>query len=393
MKQTPSHRSRLRVLYCILDNRVGGPHHLALTVARQLRQYGIETSFLTGRKTDDAWRPSDATVFQLAHIQCVQRRSPLLNLARFFCFLPYNLLKLRQIIRARDIAIVHIDGVTNFVPALAAGLTRTPIVWLYNDHLPGPLKKLLLPLVTALATVVIVQGEKLKEARTGDSPRLYGKTTVRYSTVDTRRFDPEKYSPEQREQLKRELGVGPDCAVIGMVGNLNRFKGHTYFIQAAKRIKEAVGSVRFLIVGRKLDTDPDCWEQLQRLTAEIGLEDDIVFTGFRNDTAAVMAILDVFVLASVLESCPVVVLEAMAMTVPVVATDVGAVSELVVDGEVGLVVPARDADAIAQAVLGHLADPQRARRMAEAARKRVETEFSVDRIGQQQRRIYEDLER
>jgi glycosyltransferase involved in cell wall biosynthesis len=278
------------------------------------------------------------------------------------------------------------------VPALAARWTRTPIVWLYNDHLPGPLKRLLLPLVTALATIVIVQGEKLKEARTSDNPKLYSKTTVLHSSVDTHRFDPDKYTSEQRDKLKRELGLGPGCAVVGIVGNLNRFKGHTYFLQAAKRIKEATGSVKFLIVGRRLDTDPGCWEQLQQLTAENGLEDDIVYTGFRDDTAAVMAILDVFVLASVLESCPVVVLEAMAMKVPVVATDVGAVSELVVDGQTGFVVPPRSAEAIAEAVLTCLKMPEETvETMTSAARQRVETKFDVDHISERQKHIYEEL--
>jgi len=343
MTQTPNHNPRLSVLYCILDNRVGGPHRLALTVARQLRQDGIETAFLVGRKTEETWQPDGARVFQLKCIQCFQRRRPLLNLVCFLSWLPWNMLRIWRIIGSNRIDIVHIDGVTNFLPALAARLTRTPVVWLYNDHLLGPLKRLLLPLLTALSTVVIVQGEKLKESRTGDTPKLHRKTTVLYSSADTHRFDPDRYSGAQRERLKRQLGIPPDCAVVGMVGNVNRFKGYTYFVQAAKRIKETTGPVKFLVVGRKLGTDGGYWEQLQQLTRQEGLEDDIIYTGFREDTAAVMAILDVFVLASVLESCPLVVLEAMAMQVPVVATDVGAVSELVLDGQTGTGVPASDA--------------------------------------------------
>jgi len=381
-----------RVLYCILDNRFGGPHRRSLSIAQTLRGHGIETLFLLGHKSGPAWQPDTFPVWPLKHLQCFKRRHPLVNLVQFCCFLPYNLWRIRRLIKSHGITVVHVDGVTNFVPALAAGLSRTPVVWLYNDHLPGPLKRLLLPLVTALSTVVIVQGEKLKESRTADNPKLYGKTTVLHSGVDTHRFDPDKYPSEQREKLKRELGLGPDGAVVGIVANLNRFKGHTYFIQAAKRIKEAKGSVKFLIVGRKLDTDPGCWEQLQQLTAKNGLEDDIIYTGFRDDTAAVMAILNVFVLASVLESCPVVVLEAMAMKVPVVATDVGAVSELIIDGQTGFVVPPRDGEAISQAVQACLQMPEETlETMTSAARRRVETKFDIDHIAEKQRRLYEEL--
>jgi len=382
----------MKVLYCILDNRFGGPHRRAHGIALRLRKQGIETLFLTGRKTDDVWQPPGTTVFHLKHIQCFQRRWPLWNLLRFIVWLPWSVYKIRRVIRSQGIDIVHIDGVTNFVPSLAARLTRRPIVWLYNDHLVGPLKRLLRPLLTAFSTVVLVQGEKLKEIRTGDNPKLHAKTTVLHSCVELGRFNPAEYSGRQKEQLRRELGIPDDCAVIGTVGNVNRFKGCAYFIQAAREIKEVHGSVKFLIVGRQLDTDPGYWEQLQQLTRENGLEDDIIYTGFREDIAAVMAILDVFVLASILESCPLVVLEAMAMRVPVVATDIGAVSELIIDGQTGTVVPAHDASALAEAALAYLKMPVTERAgITQAARQRVETEFSADRIAQQQEHIYKTL--
>ena len=384
----------LKVLYCILDNRFGGPHRRAHDIALRLREYDVETLFLTGRKTDDVWQPDDVTVFHLKHLQWFRRRRPLWNLIRFVCWLPHNVLRICRLIRSHGISIVHVDGVTNLVPALAARWTGTPLVWLYNDHLPGLLQRLLLPLVTALSTIVIVQGERLKEARTGARPRLHHKTTVLYSSVDPRRFDPERYPAEQKDRLRRDLGIPPECALVGMVGNLNRFKGHTYFLQAARRIKEQRKAVKFLIVGRRLDTDTDYWEHLQRLTAASGLQEDVKYTGFRSDVAALMAILDVFVLASVLESCPGVVLEAMAMRVPVVATDVGAVSELVLDGRTGLVVPPHDAEAIAQAVLAYLVMPkEQVRNVTDAARKRVESTFAVDIMAPQQYQVYERVSR
>ncbi len=382
----------MKVLYCILDNRFGGPHRRAYGVSLRLRRHDIETIFLTGRKTNDVWQPDGVTVFQLKHIQCFQRRWSFLNLVRFICWLPYNVLRIGRIIRSNGIGIVHVDGVTNFVPALAAAVTRTPVVWTYNDHLPPAFERLLLPLVTRLSAVVIVQGEKLKEQRTRGNSRLHTKTTVLYSGVDPVEFDPDRYSPQQKDQIKRELGIPSDCAVVGIIGNLNRLKGHAYYIQAAAEIRETVQSVKFLIVGRRLDTDPGYWEQLQRLTAEGGLENDIVYAGFQSDIPAVMAIMDVFVLASVLESCPAVVLEAMAMKVPVVATDVGAVAEMVENGRSGTVVPVGDADAIAEAVVGCLTGPpEQVNAMTDAARKRVEALFTIDRIACRQKHIYQGV--
>jgi len=390
MKHASENEPRLKVLYCILDSRFGGPHRLAQTTGRQLRDHGVETFFLLGQKSQDVWHPEGFQTYACRHIQCFTRRHPLWNLVSFCCFLPANLLRIRQIIRSNGIGIVHVDGITNFVPALVAWLTGTPIVWHYNDHLPDPLRWLLLRMVRALASAVIVQGERLREVRTGHDPRLHAKTVVLYPGIDLRDFDPIRSDPHARAELRRELGVPVDSPLIGMIGNLNRFKGHAYFLQAARRIKEQVKTAKFVVVGRKLDTDPGYWEQMQQLTADCGLKDDVIYTGFRDDAAAILSILDVFVLSSILESCPNVVLEAMAMQVPVVATDVGAVSEMVVQGQTGFVIPARDAEAMARAVLTCLTMPkEQVRILTEAGRKRVENTFAVDIMARQQYQVYQ----
>lgn len=384
----------MKVLYCILDNRCGGPHRRAHQTALRLREDGIETVFLVGYKGGQTWRPDGFQAFVFPRIQCFMRSAPVRNFLRFWWSLPRNLWRMRRIIKSHGIDIVHVDGVTNFVPALAAGLSGVPIVWLYNDPVPGPLRPLLLSLVTSLSAVVVVQSEKLKESRAGDRPRLYAKTTVLHSGVDIRTFDPDRYGPQQKDRTKRDLGIPSDCVVVGTIGNLNYLKGHAYFIRAARRIKETVGSVRFLVVGRKLDTDPGYWKRLQRLTAENGLEDDLIYAGFQSDVPSILAVMDVFVLASILESCPMVVLEAMAMKVPVVATDVGAVAEMVENGRSGTVVPVGDADAIARAAADYLTQPpERVRAVTDAARKRVEAAFALDRIACRQKHLYDAVNR
>jgi glycosyltransferase involved in cell wall biosynthesis len=392
MKQASDHERRIRVLYCILDSRFGGPHRLAQTAGRQLRAYGVETFFLLGQKSQDLWHPDGFEAVACRHIQCFMRRHCLRSFAAFCVWLPANLRTIRRLIRSHDIDIVHIDGITNFVPALAARLTRTPVVWHYNDHLPNPFKWLLLRLVKALAATVIVQGARLREARTGSDAKLAGKTVVLYPGIDLREFDPQRYDSPARARLREELGIPGDVPLVGMIGNMNRFKGHAYFIRAAQRIKEQVKTAKFVVVGRKLDTDPDYWEQMQQLVAECGLKEDLIFAGFREDAAAILSILDVFVLSSVLESCPNVVLEAMAMEVPVVATDVGAVSEMVLQGRTGFVAPPHDDAALAQGVLACLTMPkEQVRNMVTAARKRVENAFGADIMARQQYRVYERI--
>jgi glycosyltransferase involved in cell wall biosynthesis len=383
---------QVRVLYCILDNRCGGPHRLAYAAACRLRQYGIETLFLLGHKGQETWCPEGFSLFLCRRIQCFRRRRPILNFLAFCGALPWNVLRLRRIMRSHDIQIVHVDGVTNFVPALAARLAGRPIVWLYNDYLSRPLQHLLLPLVTALASTMVVQGETLRAPLTAGRPRLRAKTIVLSSGVDTRRFATDEDTPAQRRRIRQELGLPEGCTVIGTVRNVNRFKGYTYFLQAAGTIKKRIPSAKFLVVGRRLDTDPGYWDHLQQLATRLGLERDVLYAGFREDIPALLAAMDVFVLASLQESCPVALLEAMAMNVPVVATDVGAVAEMVWDGRTGFVVPPGDGDAIAAAVVKYLEMPvDQVRRMVEAARTRVETEFAIDGIVLRQKSLYESM--
>jgi len=382
----------MKVLYCILDNRCGGPHRRAHAVARRLREYGIETLFLTGYKGGETWRPDGFPLYICKHIQCFRRRSPIPNLLVFSAVLPYTLARICRIIKSNAIDIVHVDGVTNFVPAIAARLTGRPIVWLYNDYLPRPLRPVLMPLMTHLSSRVLVQGESLKRQYTEGKAKLRDKTVVIHSCTDTSKFAPDAYGPDCRRRIRQELGVPADGTLVGTIRNVNRFKGIAYFIEAAGRIKSRVPSAKFMIVGSKLDTDPGYWDQLQKLTEKLGLREDVIFTGFREDVPAILSALDVFVLASIEESCPVALLEAMAMKVPVVATDVGAVSEMVLHGRTGFVVPQRDPDAITEAVLRYLQAPrEQVRRMVDAARQRMEAEFSTDQVAWQQKGLYESM--
>jgi glycosyltransferase involved in cell wall biosynthesis len=387
-------RQPIRVLYCVPDNRFGGPHRLAQSIAQRLRLDRVETLFLFAQKTPDLWRPEGFEAFWCKRIQCFSRHHPMLNFVLFCCMLPHNLAKIRGLIRSRDISIVHVDGAMNFVPALAARWTGVPIVWHYNDHPPGPIKWMLEALMARLASRVIVQGEGLRQSRTAGNRRLRDKTCVLYSAVDTSRLVPEAYNAADRARIRAELGIPTDCVLIGAVGNLNRFKGYTHFLQAAGRVKSRREDARFLVVGRKLDTDRAYWEQLQQLTAELGLSNSVTFAGFHTDVPGILSALDVFVLPSILESCPVALLEAMAMKKPVVATDVGAVREVVDHGRTGLVVPPGDAGALAEAVLTLLASPkEKVRGMTEQARKTVEGRFAVDTIASQQFGVYESLHR
>jgi glycosyltransferase involved in cell wall biosynthesis len=123
-----------------------------------------------------------------------------------------------------------------------------------------------------------------------------------------------------------------------------------------------------------------CFDDLKRLTAELGVGDRVKFLGEVRDVPALLARARMFVLPSRSEGIPLTVLEAMARGLPVVATRVGGLSEVVVEGETGLLVPSADPAALAAAMLRLWRETDTGRRMGEAGRRRVEQVFDIRRM-------------
>ena len=172
--------------------------------------------------------------------------------------------------------------------------------------------------------------------------------------------------------------------VVGTVGRLTPQKGTRHLVAAAARVVPQVPDTRFLVLGQG-----DLRESLERQVKDLGLERHVLLTGFQEDVWGVMRSLDVFVMSSVAESPGGTILEAMACGCPVVATRVGGIAESVLDEETGLLVPPRDEPALAAAIVRLLGDPALCRDLGAAARRRVETTFSVEEMVRELVEVYE----
>ncbi|MBD3162427.1 MAG: glycosyltransferase, partial [Candidatus Eisenbacteria bacterium] len=180
----------------------------------------------------------------------------------------------------------------------------------------------------------------------------------------------------------RGEGTGP---VVGTIGRLHRQKGHRDLVEAAVRVLEEEPSCRFTIVGEGEERGA-----LEREIAAAGLGERFSLPGATHDATAALADFDLFVLPSLWEGLPLTLLEAMAAGLPVIASDVDGIPEAVSEGKDGLLVPPRDPAALARAILGLLRDPDRAARLGAAARRTVETRFTLDRMVRETERVYEE---
>jgi glycosyltransferase involved in cell wall biosynthesis len=186
--------------------------------------------------------------------------------------------------------------------------------------------------------------------------------------------------------VRAELGIAPDAAVIGVVGLLRPQKAHDVLLRATAQIVRSYPQVRMLIVG-----DGPERERLERLVEELAIGQSVCFAGMRADIPDVLGAFDIAVCSSNFEGSPLSVLEYMDAGLPVVATRVGGLPDMVVPGETGLLVAPRDEAALAGALEELLRDPQRARSMGQRGRERRRSEFDLDGVVGRIEELYTEL--
>lgn len=188
--------------------------------------------------------------------------------------------------------------------------------------------------------------------------------------------------------LKKSLGLDSDKLTVTMLANLSPVKGHRDLLSAAVKVLEKIKSVQFLLVGAEKNGYK---ELLSEMASRLGIDKQIVFAGFRRDIPQILSISDISVLSSTSEGLSNAILEYMSSGKPVVATDVGGNKELVVNGSTGLLVPARNPEALSQAICTLLYDEKLRRNMGENGRNRVKAYFSKDGMIKNLEQLFDSL--
>jgi glycosyltransferase involved in cell wall biosynthesis len=226
----------------------------------------------------------------------------------------------------------------------------------------------------ARADLVTATGLHLATATLPYMPRDTSVTVVPYG-VDLERFKPKK------RRARRQI-------VIGAVSRLSVEKGMSYLIEAFALLRQRHEHVSLQIAGDGPEEDA-----LRALSKELGVEGDVEFRGWVEHEALPEFLqgLDIFALPSTYEGFGVAAAEASAMALPVVATNVYGIPDVVIDGETGLLVPSRDAEAMA-AALGRLVEDRELRvALGEAAREYVASQYDWQQNTAQMDLIYKNV--
>jgi glycosyltransferase involved in cell wall biosynthesis len=255
-----------------------------------------------------------------------------------------------------DIVNTH-SSTDSWLAALAARGRRAPVI-LRTRHVAVPPRD-------DPATRWLYRHGAARIVTTGEALRrqiidVLGVDPARIESIPTG-VDPAPYAVWSRAEARRALGLAPELPLVGIVATIRSWKGHRYLVEALPLLARA--DAQLLIVG-----DGPERASVESLVDALALRDRVSFAGQQHDVAPWLAALDVFALPSYAnEGVPQALLQAMFSRIPCVTTSAGAIAEVAQDGETATVVAMNDPRALAQGIDRALADPARARALAERA--------------------------
>ncbi len=290
--------------------------------------------------------------------------------------IPITLFRLLYLTVQEKIDLIH-SNTTNsaFYGVIVSRILKIPHIWWVRVTPKLNLTERIISRLTAhIAVVSRFVGRRLPKH----------KLSVIYNGVDI-----EEFKPTANYVFRDELNIPKEVFLVGTVGQLLPYKGHKILIQAVKKVIEREENILFLIIGE--ERVKGYKRELISTAESLGIEDKILFTGFRKDIPRILNSLDLFVFPSIVEHFARVILEAMACGKAIVATRSGGTPEAVEDKESGILVRPGNADELSGAIISLKRNPQEIEKLGTNAKNRVASLFRIERNVESTQKIYRRL--
>jgi glycosyltransferase involved in cell wall biosynthesis len=185
--------------------------------------------------------------------------------------------------------------------------------------------------------------------------------------------------------IREEFNIAKDNVVMTICAVICSWKGHPELIEAMPLVVKEVPNIKLMIVGvdepRRDDFSPPLSPILKSRAKELGVQDNVIFTGFRRDVEKILAASDFFAMPSFEEPCAVAYLEAMAMKLPIVALNQGGgAPEVIKHGQMGLLSDYKNIEQLAENIIILAKDTEMRKRMGEYNRKRLVEYYNPNRF-------------
>lgn len=294
--------------------------------------------------------------------------------------------KIAEFIRQKNIEIVHAHAARDYIPAsLACRMAAAKFV--LTRHVLFPLKPVHRFTLNNLSKAIAVS--KPVEA---NLQNVFSKEKV---VLVSNGIDVKALAKADREKLREafrfEHNIPFDSFLIGTVGELKILKGQRDFILAAQIVAQKFPDARFIIVGKDNSFKQDYRRELKRLVKIFRLEERFTWLDWTEDTASLLAALDVFVSASHTESFGLAILEAMAIGCAIVATGTEGANELLETDVSGKIVPMKDPVRLAETIGAVLTDENQRQVFSVNAQARAKKKFGLERMIVETETVYREI--
>ncbi|MFK8102549.1 MAG: glycosyltransferase [Saprospiraceae bacterium] len=376
--------SALKVINITEEGRFGGPQKRITEVAEGLKTYDIETVVICPKENAERFQgllKAQGIKFYALSLHRLTKNPT--ELFKFIFYFFFELFAIIKVIRKEKPNLVHCNGAWQIKGVIAAKLTGTRCVWHMNDtHFTG--------LVMALYKVT---AKLFGDFFLGASERAlhYYQPNIKatdkniiQAPIRTVDFNPAITAASPTIDRKGSIN-------ILTVGHLNTIKGYDTLIPAIGILNQLTDKkVNFYVVGKMLDNLKEFTQNLLDEQKTLGIK-NLHFLGERRDVKELLAASDIYVCPSDYEASPISVWEALAMAKPTVSTDVGDVAEIFAQHHCGLVVPTKNPEALAKAILILVDDAAQRKTLGENARRTAIDFFDIEVCVRKHAQLYQDL--
>ena len=276
--------------------------------------------------------------------------------------------KIKDIIEKENIDVVHARSRAPAWPAFfAARLAKRPFITTCHGHYSMHF----FSRVMGWGKFVIVSSNVVARHMINDFKVPHDRIKLIPRGVDLDKFT---YKEPDARQSKKEF-------TIGMVGRITPIKGHIFLIRAVSKVARIIPNIKVVIIGDAPESKPKYRQELETLVRRLGLSRHVHFLGEQSDIPARLHEMDMLVMPSICEETfGRVIIEAQACGVPVIATKVGGIVDIIKDGKNGLLVPPRDWNALAEAIIRLVREKDLRVSLSKAGRQSVEKDFSLSHM-------------
>ena len=294
-------------------------------------------------------------------------------------FHPFSIIRLALLIRKGKYELIHTHAskdLWTIVPALSLSFSEIPLY--LTKHVGSFINKkdFLHRKLYKRVTKIFAISSIIKKNLLDTCPVTEEKILILHNGVDTVHFNPQI---AKREKIREEFKIKNDEIVIGMLARFTIGKGHEEFLTAAKQLNKTFSHLKYLIVGEAAHGEADYARKIMRLADEYKL-DNIIFTGFRSDTADVLSAMDIFVFPSHSEAFGIALIEAMVMEKPSVCSNANGILDIAIDNETSLLFENKNASDLTEKISILIKSEERRNQLGNAARKRVVNNFDIEKL-------------